>query len=297
MEFISAAVVMVGISIILASSFNLILGFGGLLSIAHPIFFAIGAYTSALISMNFAIPIPLTMVAGIFAAAFASLVLSIPSLRVSGDYLVISSIGFQLGVLQIIKNVEWTGGAGGLTAIPSALESYSPMNLILYWIIVMGCACIVVGLVRLLTRGGYGRAIAAMRDDEKVFVSLGRNATKIKVTIFAVGAGMAGLAGGLYAHYFVYLVPEQFDIGLSSVILTMVIVGGVRSVIGPVVGALLLEISPKFINMVDLPNSILGPLQGIIFTSVVLLFLFLRPQGIINAAKTQSFSGIGKFWS
>lgn len=290
MEFVSATVVMIFISIILASSFNLVLGYGGLLSIAHPIFFAIGAYTSALLAMEFALPLPLTILAGLLVAAVASLVLSVPSLRISGDYLVISSIGFQLGVLQIIKNAEWTGGAGGLTGIPSALRSYSPTDLMLYWLLIGACAGLVVLLVRLLTSGGYGRAIAAMRADEAAFASLGRNATGIKVTLFAIGAGMAGLAGGLYAHYFVYLVPDQFDIGLSSVILTMVIVGGVRSIIGPVLGAVLLELAPRLINMLDLPNSITGPLQGMIFTLLVLIFLFARPQGLIGEAKLQPFS-------
>lgn len=291
MEFISAALVMIGISVILASSFNLILGFGGLLSIAHPVFFAIGAYCSALLSTSLGLPIPLSMLCGVLLASLASFVLSVPSLRVSGDYLVISSIGFQLGLLQIIKNVEWTGGAGGLTGIRSLLSSYSVENLVLYWLFVAACAALVVWLVHRLTRADYGRAIAAMRDDEEAFASLGRNPTRIKITLFAIASGMAGLAGVLYAHYFVYLVPEQFDIALSAVILTMVIVGGVRTIIGPVVGALLLEIAPRLINMLDLPNSMLGPLQGMIFTGVVLIFLFARPQGIVAAAKARSFVG------
>jgi branched-chain amino acid transport system permease protein len=291
MEFVSAAVVMIGISIILASSFNLILGYGGLLSIAHPVFFAIGAYCSALLSTTLGVPLPLAMLCGVVAAALASFVLSVPSLRVSGDYLVISSIGFQLGLLQIIKNVDWTGGAGGLTGIRPLLSSYSFDNLVLYWLFVAVCAALVVWLVHRLTRADYGRAIAAMRDDEEAFASLGRNPTRIKITLFAIASGMAGLAGVLYAHYFVYLVPEQFEIALSAVILTMVIVGGVRTIIGPVVGALLLEIAPRLINMLDLPNSMLGPLQGMIFTGVVLIFLFTRPQGIVAARKSRSFAG------
>lgn len=290
MEYVSATVVMIGISTILASSFNLILGFGGLLSIAHPIFFAIGAYTSALLAMTFGWPLPLTIACGVAVAALSSLVLSVPSLRVSGDYLVISSIGFQLGLLQIIKNVEWTGGAGGLTGVPSALSSYATANLVWYWALLAVCAAVVVGLVRLLTRGAYGRAIAAMRDDEEAFRALGRNPRRIKIVLFAIGSGMAGLAGGLYAHYFVYLVPEQFDIGLSSVILTMVIVGGVRTVIGPLIGALLLELAPRAINTLDLPSSILGPLQGMIFTFLVLVFLFTRPQGLFPAPRSRRFA-------
>lgn len=294
MEFVSAAVVMIGLSIILASSFNLLLGFSGLLSIAHPAFFAIGAYCSALLSMQAGVPIVLSMVCGVALASAASLVLAIPSLRVSGDYLVIASIGFQLGLLQIIKNLEWTGGAGGLTNIPPLFSSYAPEFLYLYWLIIGVVALLVVLTVRMITRGDYGRAIAAMRDDEEAFVALGRNATRMKITIFAIASGMAGLAGVLYAHYFVYLVPEQFDITMSAAILTMVIVGGVRTTLGPVIGAVLLETAPRAINLLHLPNTMLGPLQGMIFTGLVLIFLFTRPQGIIGAPKARNFSGVRK---
>ncbi|WP_108659953.1 branched-chain amino acid ABC transporter permease [Acuticoccus kandeliae] len=290
MEFISAAVVMIGISIILASSFNLILGFSGLLSIAHPAFFALGAYCSAMLSMRLGLPIPLAMVCGVLFASLSSLILAIPSLRVSGDYLVIASIGFQLGLLQVIKNLEWTGGAGGLTGIPSLLPNYGWSNLVLYWALIGVIALIVVLVIRRMTSGSYGRAIAAMRDDEEAFVALGRNARRMKITIFAIASGMSGLAGVLYAHYFVYLVPEQFDITMSAAILTMVIVGGVRTVLGPIVGAVLLETAPRAINILDLPNTMIGPLQGMIFTGLVIVFLFTRPEGIVAAKKARDFS-------
>jgi zinc transport system substrate-binding protein len=116
--------------------------------------------------MSLGIPTPLAMLFGIVMAALFSLVLSAPSLRVSGDYLVISSIGFQLGLLQIIKNLEWTGGAGGLSGIPPLLSSYSVGNIITYWVIIWSCAALVVFTIKMLTRGAYGRAITAMRDDE-----------------------------------------------------------------------------------------------------------------------------------
>jgi len=122
-----------------------------------------------------------------------------------------------------------------------------------------------------------------MRDDELAFMALGRNATSLKVGIFALGSGIAGFAGALYAHYFRYLTPEQFDILQSSALLTMVVVGGIRTAWGPVIGAVVLQVLPQAIAFLDLPTSFLGPLQGLLFTGLVLIFMFVRPQGLVSA--------------
>ena len=122
-----------------------------------------------------------------------------------------------------------------------------------------------------------------MRDDELAFASLGRDAMWMKIAIFALGSGFAGLAGALYAHYFRFIVPEQFEILQSAAILTMVVVGGMRTTWGPVVGALLLQALPQAITFLQLPPSMLGPIQGLLFTGLVLVFMFVRPQGLVPA--------------
>ena len=142
-----------------------------------------------------------------------------------------------------------------------------------------------VAAVRWLTGGDYGRAITAMRDDEEAFESLGRNAMHLKIVLFALGSALAGLAGGLYAHYFLYVSPEQFDLLYSAAILTMVVVGGVRTVWGPALGAVLLQFLPQAINFLHLPSSVTGPLQGMIFTGLVLVFLFLKPDGLLGVPR------------
>lgn len=123
-----------------------------------------------------------------------------------------------------------------------------------------------------------------MRDDELAFAALGRNAMTMKIVIVALGSSLAGLAGGIYVHYFRFIAPGQFDILQSSALVTMVVVGGLRSTWGPVVGAIILEALPQAITFVNLPPSMLGPLQGILFTSLVLIFMFVRPQGLIAAS-------------
>jgi len=282
MEFLASMAIGAGIFVILATSFNLVIGHGGLMSIAHPIFFALGAYGSALTAMTLGLPVPLAMLAGTALAGAASVALALPSLRVSGDYLVIASIGFQLGVLQIIKNLEFTGGPGGLVDVPALLPAVTTAAKLAYVALVAVLALATVALVRWLTSGEYGRAVTAMRDDEEAFRALGRNATGIKLVLFAVGSALAGLAGGLYAHYFLFLSPEQFEVLYSAALLTMVVVGGIRTVWGPALGAVLLQALPQAINFLNLPTSVTGPMQGLIFTGLVLLFLFARPQGLLG---------------
>jgi branched-chain amino acid transport system permease protein len=281
MEYLYGIIIIVGLYIVLATSFNLIIGYGGLVSIAHPVFFALGAYASALLSRDVGVPVLLAMIAGMLVAVVASIAMALPSLRVSGDYLLIASIGFQLGVLEVIKNLRVTGGPGGFTNIPPFLirdfgrESYVAL--------VLAVTVAVILLVRWIARSDYGRAMSAMRDDELAFASVGRDAMWMKIAIFGLGSGLAGLAGALYAHYFRFIAPEQFEILQSAAILTMVVVGGLRTTWGPVVGALLLQALPQALTFINLPPSVLGPIQGLLFTGLVLVFMFFRPQGLVAA--------------
>lgn len=284
MEFVGSMLIQIGIFTILATSFNLIIGYGGLMSIAHPIFFALGAYGSGLITQATGLPVPVGIAFGMTLATLASIALALPSLRVSGDYLVIASIGFQLGLLQIIKNADWSGGPGGLTNIPPMIETVGPAAIWSYVAIVGIAAIATILVVRWLVSGDYGRAITAMRDDEEAFKGLGHDAVSLKLVLFAIGSGLAGLAGGLYGHYFLFVTPEQFEILYSAAMLTMVVVGGIRTVWGPALGAILLQFMPQAINFLKLPSSVTGPLQGILFTGLVLVFLFLRPQGLLGRA-------------
>ncbi len=284
MEFLGSMLIQIGIFTILATSFNLIIGYGGLMSIAHPIFFALGAYGSALATLTTGVPVPIGIMLGAGLATLASVAISLPSLRVSGDYLVIASVGFQLGVLQIIKNSEWTGGPGGLSNIPPLIDTTGPAAIWSYVAIVALAAIATILAVRRLVGGDLGRAITAMRDDEEAFSALGHDAMRLKILLFAFGSGLAGLAGGLYGHYFLFVTPEQFEVLYSAAMLTMVVVGGIRTVWGPALGAVLLQLLPSAINFLKLPSSVTGPLQGIIFTTLVLVFMFARPQGLLGRA-------------
>ena len=281
MDYLYSILILIGLFVILASSFDLVIGHCGLISIAHPIFYAIGAYVSAMLAKHNVMPIPLAMLSGGAVALVASALVALPALRVSGDYLLIASIGFQLGLIELAKHFHEIGGAGGLTNIPAFLiRDYGRES---YVILVLLLAVLTVLFVRWLTKGPYGRMMAAMRDDELAFSMLGRNTIWVKVAVFGIGSGIAGIAGGLYAHYFRFIEPDQFGLLQSSAVLTMVVVGGMRTTWGPVIGALVLQVLPQMITFFNLPPGILGPLQGLIFTGLVLVFMFWRPQGLLAA--------------
>jgi branched-chain amino acid transport system permease protein len=283
-EFLLTLAILAGINVLLASGFNLILGYGGLVSVAQPVFYALGAYSSALLSMHLGVPVPVAIIMGALISAIASFGLSLPSLRVSGDYLVIASLGFQLGIIHIINNIELTGAASGLSGIVSITEG--PYRSWIYAGVIVVVAALVILAIRWLVTGPYGRVITAMRNDEDALAGIGRNGVNIKVALFALGSGIAGLAGGLYAHYFLFLSPEQFGIFASATLLTMVVVGGAATVRGPVLGAILLTLLPEAIRFVNLPVNAIGPLQGVFFTGLVIIFLFTRPEGLFGGKTT-----------
>ena len=184
MEYLYGVIIIVGLYVILATSFNLIIGYGGLVSIAHPVFFALGAYTSAMLSRDFRRAGAAGDARGHSGAQSLRRSRSrCRRLRVSGDYLLIASIGFQLGLLEVIKNVRFTGGPGGFTNIPPFLiREFGRESYVLLVLAVMLAAIL---LVWWIGRSDYGRAMSAMRDDELAFASLGRDAMWMKITIFA----------------------------------------------------------------------------------------------------------------
>jgi branched-chain amino acid transport system permease protein len=283
MEYLATVAILIAIYVILSASYNLVIGYGGLATVAHPIFFAIGAYATGLLAIHSGLPPVVNVLVGAAAAMVASVLLAASSLRVSGDYLLIASLGFQLGLLQLIKNLDFNVGPGGIRAIPRTITGAARTPSIL--VISICHAVATVFAIRAIVRGPYGRAITAMRDEELAFTALGRNAMSLKIVIFAIGCGIAGIAGGVYAYYFQYISPDQFEVLQSAAILTMVVLGGMGTAYGPVVGALLLLAIPQAITFLQLPPSIMAPTQGIIFTVLVLLFLFLRPAGIMGAVE------------
>ena len=282
-QYLITLATLAALSGLLAMSLNLVLGYGGLLSVAHPMFYGVGAYCSALLAMQANVPLPMACIAAGLVCALASVPLAACSLRVSGDYFVIVSMGFQLGVLQIINNIDLTGATGGLSNIPSLFDG--PHRSLLSLCVLLLAVVAALLLIRTIIHGPVGRALTAMRNDEDALAMLGRDPMRMKIAMFALSSGIAGFAGALYGHIFQYLSPTQFGLEASTALLTMVVVGGTATIWGPLLGAVVITVVPQAIQFLQLPVSISSPLQGIIFSLMVLVFLFLRPQGLMGGRR------------
>ena len=277
MEYILTIMVLIAIFVILSSSYNLVIGYGGLATVAHPIFYALGAYASALLAIHFGLPAVVCVIAGALVAVVASVLLALSALarlrRLSADRQPRLPARPAAGHQELRVHRRAGRTVGHSEHRSRGRGARRPISLICG-----GVAVLTVWLIARIVHGPYGRAITAMRDEELAFSALGRNAMTIKVVIFAIGCGIAGIAGGLYAFYFQYVSPEQFEVLHSAAMLTMVVLGGMGTTFGPVVGAVVLIAIPQAITFLNLPPAVMAPMQGIIFTTLVMLFLFLRPR-------------------
>lgn len=262
----------IGINIILASSLNLINGFAGQFSLGHAGFMAVGAYTAAVTTSALNIqrgdpagPIALALallLGGIVAAIFG-LMVGIPTLRLRGDYLAITTLGFGEIIRVIVQNLEFLGGARGFTGIPKLANSF--------W--VFATVAVVIFLIYNLVNSTYGKAFLAVRDDEIAAEAVGISATRVKVVAFVMGAFFAGIAGGLYAHFVTYINPMQFSFLRSFEIVVMVIIGGMGSIIGVALSAILLTILPEALRSV-------AQYRMVIYSLLLIVIMITRPQGL-----------------
>lgn len=264
-----------GISVVLASSLNLINGFTGQFSLGHAGFMAVGAYASAMLTTTLAPRLglsanllqwgffPLSLVAGGLLAALAGIAVGAPSLRLKGDYLAIVTLGFGEIIKVVLQNVDAVGASRGLTGIPSHTS--------FFW--VFGSAAVTVYVVWGLLNSTYGRGFLAVADDEVAAEAMGLNTTRYKITAFVVGAFFAGVAGGLYAHLKGYLNPGGFSFDKSIEIVVMVILGGMGRHSGVVVAALLLTVLTESLRQT-------GAFRMIVYSVLLIVLMLTRPQGL-----------------
>lgn len=284
-----------GINIILAVSLNLINGFTGQFSIGHAGFMAVGAYTGAAISVFFgenitdtlaalglpdALSLPALLitavVVGATAAALMGLVVGLPSLRLRGDYLAIATIGFGEGIRSLIENTRAVGGASGFYGIPPATN--------FFWIFLF-----VVGVIlfsRSIALSSHGRALFAIREDELAAESVGINTFRYKVLIFVIGAAWAGVAGVLLAHLELTISPQPFGFMRSVEVVVMVVLGGMGSITGAVIAAVVLTALPEFLRTVlgALPQAFgsVNDYRMVIYSLILIILMLTRPQGLFG---------------
>ncbi|MBT3586282.1 MAG: branched-chain amino acid ABC transporter permease [Halobacteriovoraceae bacterium] len=280
MDYVAHLTLNCGIFIILAVGLNLINGICGQFSLGHAGFWAVCAYAGAAYGVFLAPDIPdflnlfISCGIGFITAALAGLLIGVPCLRLRGDYLAIATLGFGEIIRIIIMNMDSIGGPRGFTGIPAWSN--------LFWVYLWVVVCIVV--TRNILKGTHGRAIISIREDEIAADSMGIYTFKYKTLAFVIGAGMAGLAGSLFAHAQQFLHPNGFTFMWSVIILLMIILGGLGSITGSVVGAIVLTILPELLRFF---GETISQWRMVIYSILLIVLMLWRPAGIFGKHEMQ----------
>lgn len=281
---------MCGISIILAVSLNVINGMTGQFSIGHAGFMAIGAYVSTRFTTTFTyfneakmadVPVEalmpgpvgfvLSLLAGGVAASIAGFAVGIPTLRLRGDYLAIATLGFGEIVSILLQNTNSLGGAAGISGLPSYSNVFA----------IYSVALICIVLTFMLQRSTWGRSLIAIRENEIAAEVMGIRVARRKVMAFVYGAFFAGVAGALYAHHMLVVRPEQFNFMKSIEVVVMLVLGGLGSISGAIVGAIALTTLPEWLRDIEQEYQQPG-LKMIVYSLILILMMIFRPQGIFG---------------
>jgi len=283
-DYLLHVLILIAIYSILSVSLNLISGYAGLLSVAHAALFGVGAYIAALLALHFHANFLVGILCAAIGAGLISLVVAAPSLRIHDDYFVLATFAFQVIAFGVMNNwIGLTGGPMGLPGIPQptifgvVISSHAQ-----FLVLAAGFAVIAALLVRRLVRSPFGRVLKAIREDEVFAQSLGKNVMLYKLQVFAIGGGLAAVAGALYAHYITFIDPSSFTVTESIFILAMVIVGGSGSIAGSVVGAVLLVSLPEALRFVGMPSSVAANVRQMLYGGLLVVFMMFRPQGILG---------------
>lgn len=261
--------------IMLTQGLNLLVGYVGQLSLGHHTFMALGAYSSALLSLKLGIPVLLSMLIGAFLAALFGYLLSKLTFRVRGSYFVILTTAFSEITRLILNNAtEVTGGPMGIRNIPSLnLFGYVFKSKTSYFYFGVVLAAIAIYICERIVNSKTGRAFAALREEESLANSVGISYSRFAMVAVVVGAFFAGIAGGYYAHYTNFISPDLISFNNTVTILLMVVIGGKGTIFGPVLGSVIFSFVPELLRAVD--NYRL-PIYGII----LMLAVLFMPHGI-----------------
>jgi branched-chain amino acid transport system permease protein len=263
------------VNVTLASSLNLLTGYAGQVSIGHVAFFAIGAYTAALLSTGWGVGLWVTLPLAAAASFAAGLLIGAPSLRVEHDFLAIVTLGLGLVVQGLALNLGFTGGPYGIGGVRRVEWLGGPAGPGGYAALAAGLAGLSVAMVWRIRGSRIGTALMALRDDPLAAEVTGIDTARYKVLAFALAGLFAGAAGGLYAHYATFVSPESFDLAASVSVLAMVVIGGLGTLAGPVLGAAVLTLLPEVMRFTAEYRMLLYGL------TLVVIMRYL-PRGILG---------------
>lgn len=278
--------ILICIYLILAISLQLAVGFTGLLNLGHIAFYAIGAYTSALLTLA-GFPFWIGFLSAGIMAMLSGFLLSLPTNKLKGDYLALATMGFTFVVYAVAINwTDLTRGPLGLPGIPApTIFGFSFSDISSFLILAVVIALISYLIIKKITLSPFGRVLEAVRDNELSAKILGKNTFKIKTVALGISAFFAGIAGSLYASYITYIDPSSFTLLEIMPVLAIVIIGGLGSLEGTIVSTIILILLPEPLRFIGFPSSIVGPIRQIIYALVLLLILIYKPKGFYGKVK------------
>jgi len=294
------------ITIIAATGLNILTGYCGQLSIGHAGFIAVGAYTSAVLTGQFNVPFLVGMLCGGLMAGLIGMLFGLPSLRVKGFYLAISTIAAQFIIMWVIKNwTSVTGGNIGLNVPTAEIFGFSFISQSSKYYLILAITVLVIFFAKNLARTKPGRAFVAIRDNDLAAQVMGINLFRYKLLAFFIGCFFAGIAGSLLAHcYYGFLNPEFFNFKESILYVGMIIIGGLGTTVGPIFGVVFIRLLEKILSLelvplleasiTVLPSGWASGLTPMLFGLVIILFLVLEPRGM--AHRWQLFKTSYRIW-
>jgi branched-chain amino acid transport system permease protein len=276
-----------GIAAIVALGLNLLIGSTGLISLGHAAFLAVGAYTAGVLANRLDFPFWMTVVLAGLCTGGVGMIVGLPALRIKGLYLGLATLAFQFIAEHLILHWEsLTGGANGLAVPRPALGSFTfDTDLRFYYLTAPLALLLGLGMAN-LQRSRFGRALVAIRDSDVAAEAVGVNLARYKTLAFGVSAAYAGVAGSLFAHYLGYIGPDHFTVLLSVEYLTMIIVGGMGSILGAVLGAIFATLLPEGLRLAEsglrqsYPSLVFPDLRALAMGLVLILFIVFEPEGL-----------------
>ncbi|MFQ5834615.1 MAG: branched-chain amino acid ABC transporter permease [bacterium] len=291
-NFLIYLLTMIAIYSLLAMSLNFQVGFTGLINFGQVAFFCIGAYTSSLLVTKAGAPLILGFLGGMALSGLFGYIISIPTKSLKADYWAIATLAGGEVVRLIALNEGWlTEGPFGVMSISQPLRWLFSRDTypLFYLLLVVACAATVYFVLSLLTNSPFGRNLKAIRDEEDLCLSLGKNTRKLKLQAMVVAGMVAGLGGALFAHYITYISPENFKPIETFLMWAMIIVGGRGNHLGAIVGAVVIQlfnVSTRFIGgYVPLGSDSMAALRMVIIGVLIVLFLLYAPDGLMKEKK------------
>jgi branched-chain amino acid transport system permease protein len=278
--YIIHLLILVAIYLILALSLQLAVGYTGLLNVGHIAFYGIGAYVSALLSLQGFPFLFCLLMAGLVAMAFGWL-LAWPTARLKGDYLALATLGFSFVVYAVLLNwTDLTRGPLGIPGIPKPeIFSWSFADNGAFLLLAWAIALLSLLAIWKITASPFGRVLQALRDDETATKILGKDTQRAKTISLGISAFFAGIAGSLYAHYITFIDPSSFTLMQLIPVICMVVIGGMASIRGTVIATIILVLLPEPLRFIGFPSSVVGPARQIIYALLILVVLLWRPKG------------------